>query len=180
MQTDHHNENAMSRRTVVRRAGAAAVAAGLVLGASGPAVNAQAGAASGIVGAWRAHVEPGPVRPQVEEIYVFFAGGVFMILDSPIEVSANPGVMKTDYIGPFAGQWLQMPNGDVKASGVQLNYNGDAVVTSVEYIDATLHYDGGTDTFAGSINWREEDANGTSLANAPAHSITGTPIRVKM
>jgi hypothetical protein len=175
-----HDEKAVSRRTAVQRAGAAAVAAGLALTASVPAANAQTGAASGIVGAWRAHVEPGPVRPQVEEIYVFFVGGVFMVLDSPIEISANPNAMKSDYIGPFAGQWLQLPNGDVRASGVQLNYNGDAVVTSVEYLEATLHYDGGTDTFAGSINWREEDANGAPLAAAPAHSINGTPIRVKI
>jgi len=67
----------------------------------------------------------------------------------------------------------------VRARAVQLNYNLDAIVTSVEYLDATLRYDGATDTFAGTIDWREETPDGaTVLASAPAYPITGTPVRV--
>ena len=163
----------------MRRAGAATMAAGLALVASGPAASAQSGAASGIVGSWRAHIQSGPVRPEVEEVFVFFPGGILLILDSPVEPSANPSAGPTEYVAPYAGQWLQLPGGEVRATAVQLNYNLDAIVTLVEYMDVSVRYDGATDTFAGTIDWREVTPDGaTVLAAAPAYPIRGTPIRV--
>ena len=157
------------------------MAAGLALVASGPAASAQTGAASGIVGAWRTRAQAGPVRPEVENMYVFLPGGVFFVLDSPVEPAANGSASPTDYVPPFAGQWLELPSGEVRATGVQLNYNLEAIVTSVEYLDVSLRYDGATDTFAGSIDWREETPDGaTVLAAAPNYPITGTPVRVKV
>ena len=63
----------------------------------------------------------------------------------------------------------------------QLNYNVDAIIISVEYLEVTLRYDGATDAFAGTIDWREETPDGTRvLAAAPAYPITGTPVRVTL
>ena len=163
----------------MRRASAATMAAGLALVVSGAAARAQSGAVSGIVGSWRARIQSGPVRPEVEEVIVFFPGGIFLILDSPVEPSANPSAGPTEYVAPYAGQWLQLPSGEVRATAVQLNYNLDAIVTSVEHMDVSVRYDGATDTFAGTINWREVTPDGaTVLAAAPAYPISGTPIRV--
>jgi hypothetical protein len=171
----------LSRRAAVRRAGAATVAAGLALAASGPAASAQSGSAAGIVGAWRTHVQAGPVRPEVEEMYVFFPGGVFFVVDSPVEPAADRRGGPSNYVGPYAGQWLQLPSGEVRATAVQLNYNVDAIVTAVEYLDVSVRYDGATDTFAGTIDWREETPDGaTVFAVAPTHTVTGTPVRVRM
>src|SRR5256885_15418474 len=89
VQPSGQGKSELSRRAAVRRAGAATVAAGLGLVASGRAASAQSGSASGIVGAWRTTVLPGPVRPEVEEMYVFLAGGVFLVLDSPVEPPAD-------------------------------------------------------------------------------------------
>jgi hypothetical protein len=155
------------------------MAAGLALVASGRAASAQSGAASGIVGSWRAQIQAGPVRPEVEEVFVFFPGGIFLILDSPVEPAANPGVGPIEYAAPYAGQWLQLPGGEVRATAAQLNYNLEAIVTSVEYMDVSVRYDGATDTFAGTIDWREVTPDGaTVLAAAPVYPIRGTPIRV--
>jgi hypothetical protein len=171
----------MSRRAVVRRAGAATVAAGLALAATGPAADAQSRAASGIAGAWRTSALPGPVRPEVEAMYVFFPGGIFLVIDSPLEPAADRSGGPTNYVGPYAGQWLQLPSGEVRATAVQLNYDIDGIVTSVEHLDVTLRYDGAADAFAGTIDWREVSPDGaTVLAAAPAHPITGTPVRVTL
>jgi hypothetical protein len=179
VQSHGQGKSELSRRAAVRRAGAATMAAGLALVASGPAASAQSGAASGIVGSWRAHIQSGPVRPEVEEVFVFFPGGIFLILDSPVEPAANPSAGPTEFAAPYAGQWLQLPGGEVRATAVQLNYNLDAIVTSVESMDVSVRYDGATDTFAGTINWREVTPDGaTVLAAAPAYPIRGTPIRV--
>src|SRR5207253_1492516 len=111
LQPNGQGKSELSRRAAVRRAGAATVAAGLALAASGPAASAQSGSVSGIVGAWRTHVQSGPVRPEVEEMYVFLPGGVFFVLDSPVEPSADRSRGPTDYVAPYAGQWLQLPSG---------------------------------------------------------------------
>ena len=139
------------------------------------------GAASGIVGSWRAHIQSGPVRPEVEELFIFFPGGIFLILDSPVEPAANPSAGPTEYVAPYAGQWLQLPGGEVRATAVQLNYNLDAIVTSVEYVDVSLRYDGAADSFVGTMDWREESPDGaTVFATAAAYPITGTPVRVRL
>ena len=181
MQPHGQGKSELSRRAAVRRAGAATMAAGLALVASGPAASAQSGAASGIVGSWRAQIQSGPVRPEVEALFVFFPGGIFLILDSPVEPAANPSAGPTEFAAPYAGQWLQLPSGEVRATAVQLNYNLDAIVTAVEYLDVSVRYDGATDTFAGTIDWREETPDGaTVFAVAPTHTVTGTPVRVRM
>jgi len=117
---DGQGKSELSRRAAVRRAGAATVAAGLALAASGPAASAQSRSASGIVGAWRTRAQSGPVRPEVENVYVFLSGGVFLVIDSPVEPSADRASGPTDYVGPYAGQWLQLPGGEVRATAIQL------------------------------------------------------------
>ncbi len=181
MQPNGQANAELSRRAAVRRAGAATMAAGLALVASGPAASAQSASASGIVGAWRVRVQAGPVRPEVEEMFVFLSGGVFLLLDSPVEPAADRSAGPTNYVGPYGGQWLQLPSGEVRATAVQLNYNLDAIVTSVEYVDLSLRYDGAADSLVGTMDWREESPDGaTVFATAAAYPVTGTPVRVRL
>src|SRR4051812_1643010 len=116
MEPNGPGRSKLSRRAAVRRAGAATVATGLALAASGTATSAQSGAASGIVGAWRTSVLPGPVRPEVEEMFIFLPGGVFLVLDSPVQPAADPSAGAINYVGPYGGQWLQMPDGEVRVT----------------------------------------------------------------
>jgi hypothetical protein len=170
-----------SRRSVVRRAGLAALAAGLGAAATGPGAAAQS-SVSGIVGTWRARM-PSPLinrTAEVQLLLIFIPGGVFLSSDSPAEPPANPSATldPVDYQGTYAGQWLQLPSGVVRATALQLNYDRRAVVTSEEVASYTLTYDGATDTLTGTWEWRETAVDGRPLFSG-AGSLSGTRVKVE-
>jgi hypothetical protein len=169
----------VSRRVAVRAAGLAALSAGVAGVAAAPAA-AQQGAASGIVGTWRMRFSPGPARTDIELIFVFIPGGVFLGLDSPVEPPVRPGVPPNaiEYAGLNAGQWLQLPNGEVRVTALQLNYDTRAVLTSEELSTYALSYDGASDTIAGTREWRETAPDGR-LFLATTGRIEGTRVRVQ-
>jgi hypothetical protein len=145
-----------------------------------PLASAQQAAASGIVGTWRMRFSSGPGRTDIQVIFVFIPGGVFLGLDSPLEPTADPAdaLDLTEYAGPNAGQWLQLPNGQVRVTVLQLNYDRRAIVSSEEFSHYTLAYDGASDTIAGSREWRETTPDGRLVSSASG-PIQGTRIRVE-
>jgi hypothetical protein len=166
----------------MRTAGLAAVAAGLGVAATGMTVEAQASSAAGIVGTWRVRI-PSVLVNRVEEIQflvVFIPGGVFLTLDSPVEVPVNPGATPDpgDYQGGYAGQWLQLPSGEVRATALQLNYDRRAVVTSEEVVTYTIAYNGAADTIAGAWEWRETASDGRPLFTSTG-PLAGTRVGVE-
>jgi hypothetical protein len=173
-------EHAVSRRLAVRAAGLAALSAGVAGVATAAPAAAQPGAVSGIVGTWRMRFSPGPGRTDIELIFVFIPGGVFLGLDSPVEPPVGPGVPPNaiEYVGLNAGQWLQLPNGDVQVTTIQLNYDARAVVTSEELSTHLLTYDGASDTIAGTREWRETARDGRLLLSNVGR-IEGTRVRVQ-
>ena len=104
---------------------------------------------------------------------VFIPGGIFLILDSPVE-QREP----VDYPGPWGGQWLQLPDGSVRATAIQLVYDYRAVVTAQETSVYTLAYDGATDTLTGTAEWREVGRDGTVRRTATV-SITSTRVGIE-
>ena len=104
---------------------------------------------------------------------VFIPGGVFLILDSPVE-QQDP----VDYPGPWAGQWLQLPDGSVRATAIQLVYDRRAVVTAEETAVCTLAYNGATDTLTGTGEWGEVGRDGT-VRRMNRSSLTGTRVGVE-
>ena len=83
-----------------------------------------------------------------------------------------------DHAGPWAGQWLQLPDGTVRATSIQLNYDRQAVVISEEWTSYTLAYNGATDTIAGPYEWRATTRDGTVLFSNSG-LIQGTRVRVE-
>src|SRR5829696_4576697 len=158
-------KRAVSRRAAVRVAGLAALAAGAAGAATATPAGAQSAAASGIVGTWRMRFSPGPGRTDNEVICVLIPGGVYLQLDSPVEPPADRAVPPTaiEYAGPNAGQWLQMPNGEVRVTALQLNYDARAVTTSEELSTLVFTYDGAADTVSGTREWRETARDGRPL-----------------
>ena len=104
---------------------------------------------------------------------VFIPGGIFLILDSPVE-QREP----VDYPGPWGGQWLQLPDGSVRARVVQFNYDRRAVVTAEETAVYTFAYNGATDTLTGTAEWREVSRDGTVRRTATV-SITSTRVGIE-
>lgn len=181
---DSHGQgnNRVGRRSAVRRAGLAALVAGLAVAAGGRVANAQSTAASGIVGSWRVRI-PRTLVNRVEEIQflvAFFPGGVLLTSDSPVEPPAGPQAASraVDYQGAYLGQWLQLPSGEVRATALQLNYDQRAVVTSEELVSYTFAYDGATDTLAGTWEWRETAPDGRLLFSATG-PLAGARVRVE-
>src|SRR5690242_6703997 len=133
----------VSRRAAVRATGLAALAAGLGVAASGPVAAAQS-APAGIVGTWRVRIPSVLVNrtEDIELLFIFIPGGVFLSPDSPAEPPADPAATQdpVDYQGLYAGQWLEFPNGEVRATALQLDYNRRAVVTSEEVVNYTITY----------------------------------------
>jgi hypothetical protein len=123
---------------------------------------------------------PGPRRTDIELLFVFFPGGVFLESDSPaeppVDPSAPPGAI--EYAGLYAGQWLQFPNGEVRVTAIQFNYDARAVVTSEELSTYVLAYDGASDTIAGTRDWRETARDGRLLLSTTG-TIQGTRVRVQ-
>src|SRR3954464_2010711 len=150
MASDAGDKRTVSRRSAVRTAGLAALSAGVAGAAAATTVAAQP--ALGPVGTWRMRFSPGPGRTDIEVLFVFIPGGVFLGLDSPVEPPAdrNAPPNTIEYVGPNAGQWLQLPSGEVRVTALQLNYDARAVVTSEEVSTYVLAYDGASDTLAGT------------------------------
>ena len=107
----------------------------------------------------------GPNRNAIQFLGAFLPGGIFLGLDSPVEPPADPGAAldPVDYSGPFVGQWLQLPDGSVRVTAVELNYNRRGAMTSEETTNWTLTYDAATDTLNGPTAWRELANDGTVL-----------------
>ena len=170
----------VSRRAAVQTSGLAALAAGLGLGSTGAPAAAQSSAASGIVGTW--HLRVAPMLPattdrvELEHLGVFIPGGVFLILDSPIDQTFDQE--PADYPGSWGGQWLQLPDGSVRARAIQLVYDPRAVVTAQEMSTFTLAYNGGTDTLTGTAEWREVGPDDT-VRRTRTVSITATRVGVE-
>jgi hypothetical protein len=122
---------------------------------------------------------PGPGRSDIQVIFVVIPGGVFLGLDSPVEPVADPNAPPSaiEYAGLNAGQWLQLPSGEVRVTVLQLNYDLRAVVTSEEVSQYTLIYDGATDALAGTRQWRETTPDGRLISSATG-PIQGTRVRV--
>jgi hypothetical protein len=128
--------------------------------------SAQASSVSGVVGTWRMYFSSGPGRGESQYPVVIFPGGIFLGFDSPIE-SVGPlnGTPRSlEYAGPNAGQWLQMPNGDVRVTLLQLNYDDRVVVTSEEWSQYTLTYNAANDTLSGTREWRLQAPDGRVIA----------------
>jgi hypothetical protein len=170
----------VSRRVAVQTTGLAALAAGVGIGNPGAPAAAQSSAASGIVGTWHLRVARVPQatagRVELEHLGVFIPGGVFLILDGPIDQTFDQE--SADYPGPWGGQWLQLPDGSVRARAIQLVYDPRAVVTAQEMSTFTLAYNGATDTLTGTVDWREVGPNGTVRRTHTA-SITATRVGVE-
>jgi hypothetical protein len=168
----------VSRRAVVRGAGLAALAAGVSSAATGTAA-AQSAAAAGIVGTWRVRM-PTPLLNRtgaVQMLLIFIPGGVFLSTDSPVEPPVDRSIVPGDYQGLYAGQWLQLPSGEVRATALQLNYDREAVETSEEVASYVLTFDGATDTLVGTWDWRETAADGRPLFSGTG-ALTGTRVKV--
>jgi hypothetical protein len=153
------------------------------MAAAGAPAAPQTSAVSGIVGTWRMRVSlaPGAPRPgDIELLLVFIPGGVFLGLGSPVErASARiAGPDPLDYQGLEAGQWLQLPSGDVRARSVKLNYNARAQVTHEEQTSYTLTFNGATDTIEGTADWQELGVDGRVLITMSA-SVSGTRVAVE-
>ena len=177
-----HGRRGVSRRTAVRSAGVGALAAGLGMAAAASPAAAQSSAASGIVGTWRVllSIANTPNRDKIEFVAMFIPGGVFLVIDSPIEPASAriAGPDPVDYQGPHGGQWLQLPSGDVRARSLQLSYNQRAQVTHEEHAHYTLTYNGATDTIGGPFEWRELSPDGRVLLTRSG-SISGTRVAVE-
>jgi hypothetical protein len=180
MDSRAEGKRAVSRRSAVQAAGLAALAAGMAGAATPPPVDAQSAAAAGIVGTWRMRYSPGPGRTDIDLICVFIPGGVYLQLDSPVEPPADRALPpnEIEYTGPNAGQWLQMPNGEIRVSALQFNYDARAVMTSEEVSTLVFTYDGASDTVAGTREWRETARDGRLLLSTTG-TMQGTRIRVQ-
>jgi hypothetical protein len=175
-----NGERTVSRRSAIRTAGLAALAGGLSMAASGTPVAGQQASVSGIAGTWRMRLPPGPNRIELDYLAVFIPGGVFLGLDSPVEPGeSRPGQDSIDYPGQWAGQWLQLPDGHVRVTSIQLNYDRRAVVISEEWASYTLTYNGTTDTISGTWEWRETRRDGTLLFSTTG-TIEGTRVKVEV
>jgi hypothetical protein len=174
------NAREVSRRSALGAAALGVVAAGWGAAASTPPAHAAQASVSGIVGTWRMRFSSGPGRTDIQVIFVFIPGGVFLGLDSPLEPTADPtdAPDRTEYAGLNAGQWLQLPNGDVRVTVLQLNYDRRAIVSSEEVSHYTLSYDGASDTIAGTREWRETTPDGRLVSSASG-PIQGIRIRVE-
>jgi hypothetical protein len=174
--------HAVSRRSAARMAGLAALSAGLGAVAAGTRAGAQSSSTSGIVGSWRVRIPSGLVNrvDDIQFLMVFIPGGVFLNLDSPVELPADrtAAMDPVDYQGAYAGQWLQLPSGEVRATALQLNYDRRAVVTSEEVVSYTITFDGSADTIAGTWEWRETASDGRPLF-ASTGPFTGTRVKVE-
>ena len=170
----------VGRRAAMQTTGLVALAAGLGLGSTGAPAAAQSSAASGIVGTWHLRVAPEPQatanRVELQQLGVFIPGGVFLILVSPIDQTVDQET--PEYSGSWGGQWLQLPDGSVRARAIQLVYDPRAVVTAQEMSTFTLAYNGATDTLTGTAEWREVDPDGTVRRTRTA-SITGTRVGIE-
>jgi hypothetical protein len=176
-----NDKASVPRRAALRVAGLTALAAGVGSAATGPTAAAQQASVSGIVGTWRMRLPPGVVRTNdIDFMAVFIPGGVFLGLDSPIAPAIDPGSTsdQLDHAGPWGGQWLQLPDGRVRATSLQLNYDRQAIVVSEEWISYTLAYNGATDTIAGTYEWRASARDGT-LLHSNSGQIQGTRVRVE-
>lgn len=180
MASDGVGKRAVSRRAAVRAAGLAALSAGAASAAAATTAAAQQASVSGIVGTWRMRFAPGPRRTDIELLFIFIPGGVFIESDSPVEPPVDPRAPPgaTEYVGLFAGQWLQLPSGEVRVTALQLNYDARAVVTSEELSHYVLVYDGASDTIAGTREWRETARDGRLLLSSTG-PIEGTRVRVQ-
>jgi hypothetical protein len=170
----------VSRRAAVRTAGLAALSAGLGVAATSRVADAQS-SPSGIVGTWRVRI-PSILVNRTEDIQlllIFIPGGVFLSPDSPVEPAADPTAPRdsVDYQGMYAGQWLQLPSGEVRATALQLDYDRRAVVTSEEVVDYAISYDGNADTIAGTWEWRETASDGRLLFSSTG-PLAGTRVKV--
>src|SRR5215208_2663758 len=115
---DGNTGGRVSRRAAARAAGVVALAGGLGMAA---APTVAAGPAVPIVGAWHLRAtSPGPNRPELQYLLAFLPGGVFLVLDAPVEPTSSlmddPAAI--EYTGPAAGQWADLGNGQVRAGSV--------------------------------------------------------------
>jgi hypothetical protein len=165
----------------MRVASLAALAAGAWSAVTSTTAAAQQASVSGIVGTWRMRLPPGVVRTNdIDFLAVFIPGGVFLGLDSPIAPAIDPRSTSegVDHAGPWGGQWLQLPDGSVRATAIQLNYDRQAAVISEEWTSYTLAYNGATDTIAGTYEWRATARDGT-LLYSNSGQIQGTRVRAE-
>jgi hypothetical protein len=163
------------------KGGLSALLAGLGLAIGEKTAAAQLSSVSGIVGTWRMRFSDGPNRTAIQVVFVFIPGGVFLSLDSPVSLTANlsepPDTM--DYAAPNAGQWLQLPSGEVVVTAFSLNYDRAAVVRSEEWSRYTVTYNGAADTIAGTREWRVVAPDGR-LLRSNAVPIGGTRVGVEI
>jgi hypothetical protein len=171
----------LSRRRAIRTAGFAALAGGAGLAATSAVAQSPQGNAWPI-GTWRVlnvSVSAGANRIEVHQLFVFIPGGVFLIIDSPAERTANLADIPTavEYVGPFAGQWLIDATGQVRATAIQLNYDGLAALWSEERINYTVTYDAATGTLSGTWSWRETSLDGADILAAQG-TVEGSQVVV--
>jgi hypothetical protein len=166
----------LTRRHAMRMAGFAALAGGAGLAVS-PALAQTQREDTGLAGVWRTRsesVSPGANRLELHQVFVFIPGGIFLIIDSPVERTANLSDIPTavEYVGPYAGQWLQEASGTIHATAIQLNYDGLATHWSEERVNYTLTLDESAGSIRGEWDWRETARDG-SLILAAGGTIEG-------
>jgi hypothetical protein len=182
MKSTEATDRPLTRRGAVRMAGLAALAGSLGLAAS--AASAQTGlpADGWPIGVWRTRAASRPTlnRQDVQSLDVFLHGGIYLRFDSPVERTASltdiPDAI--EYTGPFAGQWTQLPSGDVRVTAVQLNYDRTATLWSEERLALNLRHDAATDTMSGTYDWRETALDGTLILEAVGLAYQGERITV--
>lgn len=171
----------LSRRRAMRVAGFTALASGAGLAASSAAAQSSQGD-DWPIGVWRAHnvsISPGANRIDLYQVFVFIPGGIYLIIDSPVERTANLGDIPTavEYVGPYAGQWLLAAKSEVRATAIQLNYDGLAALWSEERVDYNLTYDAASGMMSGTWDWRETGSDGAVILAAQG-TVEGSRIVV--
>jgi hypothetical protein len=164
-------------------AGLTALAGSLGVAASAASAQTTPQADAWPIGVWRASAasRPNLNRQDVHSIDVFIPGGIYLRFDAPVERTANLNDIPTaiEYVGPFAGQWIQLPTGDVRVTAVQLNYDRMAVLWTEERLDLDLTYDAGTGTISGTYDWRETALDGTLLLEAVGLAYRGERVAMQ-
>lgn len=177
------SNHSVSRRGAVRMAGVTALAGSLGLASSSASAQASAQTDPGPVGVWRtsAASRPDLNRQDIHSIDVFLTGGIYLRFDSPVERTANLNDIPTaiEYVGPFAGQWTQLPNGDVSVTAIQLNYDRTAALWTDERLDLNLRFDTANGTMSGTYDWRESSLDGTPILVAIGLPYQGERVTVR-
>jgi hypothetical protein len=183
MDSTGDSDRPLTRRRAVRIAGLTALAGSLGVAASAASAQMTPPADAWPIGVWRTSAESRPNlnRQDLHSIDVFFPGGIYLQFNAPVERTANLRDIPTaiEYVGPFAGQWIQLPTGDVRVTAVQLNFDRMATLWTEERLDLNLRYDAATGRMSGTYDWRETALDGALILEAVGLAYEGERVTVQ-